>query len=187
MDLQYPGWAIFGLTGNEFYFGCFSVLLGGRGGGVHVLSLSISLSFCYVYIYMCVPLILLHSVYRFFVPMSCFLRFTLCSFDFASIFHALVDCAAVPFSWMYDALMLLLYSANVGMNISRNEIEKPNRGNGAKCTMFVNSPKKLQKHNVKFVNMLKDMTYEELWGNAKNKRNIGKIQRNIRSLCSCVA
>ena len=92
MDLQYPGWAIFGLTGNEFNFGCFSVLLGGRGGGVHVLSLSISLSFCNmfsvfkvfldvvnfafqvaIYIYMCgVPLILLHSVYRFFVPIPMF-------------------------------------------------------------------------------------------------------------------
>ena len=59
----------------------------------------------------------------FFVPMSWFLRFTLCSFDFASLFHALVDFAAVPFSWIYDALMLL-YSANVGMNISRNKIEK---------------------------------------------------------------
>lgn len=92
-----------------------------------------------------VLLILLHSVIQFigfFVPMSWFLRFTLCSFDFASTFHALVDCAAVPFSWIDDALMLL-YSANVGMNISRNEVEKLNRGNGAKCTMFVKFSKEI--------------------------------------------
>ena len=47
-----------------------------------------------------------------------------------------------PFSWIYDALMLL-YFANVDINISRNEIKKLNRENPAKCAMFVKSSKEI--------------------------------------------
>ena len=75
--------------------------------------LSISLSFCDMFfsvfkvffdvvnfafqVAIYVALILLHSVISCFVPISWFLRFTLCSFDFASIVHAPVDFAAVSF------------------------------------------------------------------------------------------
>lgn len=153
MDLQYPGWVIFCLTGNEFIFGCFSVFFGGEGWRGSCAFTAFWVFPCHFAICSQFSGFLRRCEFRlssgyicsfdfaafsllFLVPMSCSHRFTLCSFDFASIFHALVDFAAVPFSWIYNALMLL-YSANVVMNISRNEIEKLNRGNGAKCTMFV--------------------------------------------------
>ena len=136
MDLQYPGCAIFGLTRNEFYFGCFSVFLGGGVEGfmcVHcflsslqyVLSFQFFLRRCEFRLssgYICSVDFAAFSLLGFFCA-NVMVSSIYCSFDFASKFHALVDCAAVPFSWIDDALMLL-YSANVGMNISRNEIEK---------------------------------------------------------------